>query len=139
MVVLKGAEASERVNGRSLGKHQKLGMLRASAGRVKNDTTCRTCGQRCYFRPNVMSITPFRPEEDEQTKAALAEVERYCEEHPRSPTAVRRPRVMVRGRNCVALLGSTLEDGIAGIGSSVRAALRAFDVQYSNSLKPPRG
>lgn len=42
---------------------------------------------------------------------------------------------MVRGRSVIALLGSTLEDGIAGIGSTVAAALRAFDVQYSNSLK----
>ena len=86
-----------------------------------------------------MGITPLQYNQDQQTQDALAEMERYCEEHPRSPTATRRPRIMVRGRNCVALLGSTLEDGIAGIGSSVRAALRAFDVQYSNSLKPPRG
>ena len=71
--------------------------------------------------------------------AAAAEVERYCSEHPRSPAAVRRPKVMIRGRSFVALLGSTLEDGIAGIGTSVRAALRAFDIQYLNSLKPPRG
>lgn len=87
----------------------------------------------------TMGITPIRPEEEKQARDAQAELERYCKEHPRSPSAVRRPRVMIRGRNCVALLGSTLEDGIAGIGSSVRAALRAFDVQYSNSLKPPRG
>ncbi len=86
-----------------------------------------------------MAIIPLRYNQDEQTQQALAEMERYCEEHPRSPTAVRRPRVIMRGRNCVALLGSTLEDGIAGIGSTVRAALHAFDVQYSNSLKPPRG
>ncbi len=86
-----------------------------------------------------MGIKPLHYGQDEQTQQALAEMERYCEEHPRSPTAVRRPRIMLRGRNCVALLGSTLEDGIAGIGSSVRAALRAFDVQYLNSLKPPRG
>ena len=86
-----------------------------------------------------MSITPLGHKEDQGSKQALAEMERYCEEHPRSPSAVRRPRIMLRGRNCVALLGSTLEDGIAGIGSTVRAALRAFDVQYSNSLKPPRG
>ena len=86
-----------------------------------------------------MAITPIRYNQDEETQQALAEMERYCQEHPRSPTAVRRPRVIVRGRNCVALLGSTLEDGIAGIGSTVRAALRAFDVQYANSLKPPRG
>ena len=76
--------------------------------------------------------------ETDEAAAVMAEVERYCAEHPRSPTARRRPRVMVRGRNCIALLGSTLEDGIAGIGSSVRSALHAFDVQYSNSLKPPR-
>ena len=81
----------------------------------------------------------IKPAEAEQAAAVKAEVEQYCEEHPRSPAAVRRPRVMIRGRNCVALLGSTLEDGIAGIGSSVRAALQAFDVQYLNSLKPPRG
>jgi hypothetical protein len=86
-----------------------------------------------------MAITPLRYNEDDETKQALAEMERYCKEHPRSPSAVRRPRVILRGRNCVALLGSTLEEGIAGIGSSVAAALRAFDVQYSNSLKPPRG
>lgn len=75
----------------------------------------------------------------EAEAAAAAEVERYCEEHPGSPAAVRRPKVMIRGRSFVALLGSTLEDGIAGIGSTVRAALRAFDVQYLNSLRRPRG
>lgn len=67
------------------------------------------------------------------------EVDAYCAAHPRSPSAVRRPRVMARGRSFVALLGTTLEDGIAGIGSSVASALRAFDLQYSNSLKSPRG
>ena len=86
-----------------------------------------------------MGITPLRHNEDDATQNALAEMQRYCEKHPRSPTAIRRPRIMIRGRNCVALLGSTLEDGIAGIGSSVNAALQAFDLQYSNSLKPPRG
>ena len=43
---------------------------------------------------------------------------------------------MIRGRSCVALLGSTLQDGIVGIGGTIEAALRAFDVQYSNSVKP---
>ena len=76
--------------------------------------------------------------EAEATAAAMAEMERYCKEHPRSPAAIRRPRIILRGRNCVALLGSTLEDGIAGIGSSVPSALHAFDLQYLNSLKPPR-
>ena len=70
---------------------------------------------------------------------AAAELERYCQQHPRSPTAVRRPRLMLRGRSWVALLGYTLQDGVAGIGGTVAAALRAFDIQYANSLKPPRG
>lgn len=69
-------------------------------------------------------------------EAAEAEMERYCERHPRSPTAVRRPRLMLRGRTWIALLGSTLEDGIAGLGSSVNSTLRAFDSHYRKSQKP---
>lgn len=69
---------------------------------------------------------------------ATKELARYCKRHPRSPTAVRRPRLMLRGRSWVALLGYTLQDGVAGIGNSVAAALRAFDIEYSNSVKPPR-
>jgi hypothetical protein len=76
--------------------------------------------------------------QDEQQAAAQAEMERYCEQHPLSPSAVRRPRLLLRGRSWVALLGYTLEEGIAGIGGSVEAALRAFDVQYLNSPRPPR-
>ena len=71
--------------------------------------------------------------------AAMAEFESYCEQHPGSPAAVRRPQLTIRGASCVALLGSTLQNGIAGIGGTVRAALRAFDVQYSNALRPPDG
>ncbi|MDQ6861841.1 MAG: hypothetical protein M3032_11880 [Verrucomicrobiota bacterium] len=42
---------------------------------------------------------------------------------------------MLRGHSWIALLGSTLQDGIAGIGNTVRAALRAFDSQYAASGK----
>ena len=69
---------------------------------------------------------------------AMAEMERYCAEHPQSPTAARRPKLMQRGRSWVALLGYTMQDGVAGIGESVAAALRAFDVQYLKSPKPPQ-
>ena len=69
---------------------------------------------------------------------AMAEMERYCAEHPRSPSAARRPKLMQRGRSWVALVGYTLQDGVAGIGESVAAALRAFDIQYLKSMKPPR-
>lgn len=75
----------------------------------------------------------------EAEQQATQEMARYCKEHPGSPTAARKPRLMFRGRRWVALLGYTLQDGVAGIGSTVSGALRAFDVQYSNSLKRPRG
>jgi hypothetical protein len=74
-----------------------------------------------------------------RTAAALAEMETYCDQHPRSPTAVRRPQITIRGRTWVALRGGSLENGIAGFGAAVSAALRAFAVQYSNSLRSPEG
>jgi hypothetical protein len=66
-------------------------------------------------------------------------MELYCVEHPGSPAAVRRPQISMRGGTCVALLGPDLRRGIAGMGSTVRAALRAFDTEYLNALRPPRG
>lgn len=65
------------------------------------------------------------------------EMTRYCSEHPRSPAAVRKPKLILRGRSVVALLGYTIQDGIAGIGSTVAAALRDFDRQYLRALRPP--
>jgi hypothetical protein len=85
-------------------------------------------------------IVPAKdPAKTQREAVALKEMERYCEEHPRSPSAVRRPKLLLRGRSWVALLGYTLGDGIAGIGGTVAAALAAFDLQYHNALRPPRG
>ena len=70
----------------------------------------------------------------DRTLAAMQEMERYCAAHPNSPVAIRHPRLSIRGRTFVALLGPAIEEGIAGFGDSVEAALRAFDVQYSRSL-----
>ena len=78
-----------------------------------------------------------RYEPADQTLAAMKEMELYCASHPRSPAAVRRPRLSIRGRTFVALLGPAIEEGIAGFGDSVQAALRAFDAQYSRALTPP--
>jgi hypothetical protein len=69
--------------------------------------------------------------------AAMEQMELYCEAHPGSPAAVRRPRLFVRGDLWIALLGPTVEEGIVGIGASVTAALRAFDAQYLAGLRPP--
>jgi hypothetical protein len=68
---------------------------------------------------------------------AMEQMELYCEAHPRSPSAVRQPRLFVRGEFWIALLGPSVEAGIVGIGSTVTAALRAFDAQYLAGLRPP--
>jgi hypothetical protein len=68
--------------------------------------------------------------------AAMEQMELYCQAHPGSPAAVRRPRLFVRGDLWIALLGPTVEEGIVGIGPTVTAALRAFDAQYLAGLRP---
>jgi hypothetical protein len=68
--------------------------------------------------------------------AATEQMELYCQAHPRSPSAVRQPRLFVRGELWIALLGPSVEEGIVGIGSNVTAALRAFDAQYLAGLRP---
>jgi hypothetical protein len=69
--------------------------------------------------------------------AAMEQMELYCAAHPGSPSAVRRPRLFVRGELWIALLGPSVEEGIFGIGPTVTAALRAFDAQYLAGLRPP--
>ena len=71
--------------------------------------------------------------------AAMEQMEFYGKAHPGSPSAVRRPRLFVRGKLWVALLGPSVEEGIVGIGPTVTAALRAFDTQYLAGLRPPAG
>ena len=63
-------------------------------------------------------------------KAVLRVYEEYCTQYPGSPTAVRRPRILVDRGRYVALLGRTVKRGILGFGSSVTAALRTFDDLY---------
>src|SRR5256714_4012101 len=69
--------------------------------------------------------------------AAMQRMELYCEAHPGSPSAARRPKLIYRGQLWVALLGPTVEEGIVGIGQTVDAALRAFDAQYIAGLRAP--
>jgi hypothetical protein len=71
------------------------------------------------------------------TLAAMEQRELYCQAHPGSPAAVRRPRLFIRGELWITLLGPSVEEGIVGIGSTVTAALPAFDTQYLAGLRPP--
>lgn len=77
--------------------------------------------------------------------AATEQMDMYCTAHPESPSAMRRPKLLVRSDLWIALLGPSIEEGIVGIGPNVAAALRAFDAQYmagapnetlSASIKP---
>ena len=66
--------------------------------------------------------------------AAIEQVEVYCTAHPDSPSAMRHPKLFVRSDLWIALLGPSIEEGIAGIGPNIAAALRAFDSQYNAQL-----
>jgi hypothetical protein len=74
----------------------------------------------------------------DRTTLAVETMERYCVAHPDSPVAVRRPKLFFKSGTWIALLGDNIEDGIAGFGSSVEGALRAFDLVYRRAL-PSRG
>ena len=73
----------------------------------------------------------------DKTPAAIKDMEHYCEAHPGGPAAVRRPRLILRGDNYIVLLGESIATGIVGIGRTVPAALRAFDLQYLKTIHPP--
>jgi hypothetical protein len=62
---------------------------------------------------------------------ARKEMKKYCAAHPKSPTATQRPQLSLRNGLWIALLGSSVEDGILGIGSTVERALGAFDIWYA--------
>ncbi|PYJ11883.1 MAG: hypothetical protein DMF06_01285 [Verrucomicrobia bacterium] len=67
---------------------------------------------------------------------AISRAELYYAAHPGSPAAARRPRISVRSGTWIASLDN-VRDGVVGLGSTVEAALRAFDRQYLNALRPP--
>ena len=79
---------------------------------------------------NQNGHTPRRRRGVDYAGAAGYQMEQYCREHSNSPSAARRPQLFFRGDLWIALLGPNMEEGIVGIGSTVRAALRAFDTQY---------
>jgi len=63
-------------------------------------------------------------------------IELYYAAHPGGAATVRRPRVTKQSGVWVAILGPNIQQGIVGIGPTVEAALRAFDTQYLNHLRP---
>jgi len=72
-----------------------------------------------------------------QMTPALERAELYFMAHPGTPSAVRRPQLMLRSGKWIAWVGRSLRDGIAGFGPTVEAALRAFDAEYVAALRAP--
>jgi hypothetical protein len=83
---------------------------------------------------NTNGQVPHRHHAADHAAAAIEQMEMYCNAHPDSPSAMRRPKLFVRNDLWVALLGPSIEEGIVGIGPNVAAALRAFDAQYNAGL-----
>src|SRR5262249_37755773 len=83
-------------------------------------------------RTNLISKNVSYPADP--ARMALQEMESYCVAHPSSPSAVRRPALSMRNGVWIALLRPSIEEGIVGLGSTVEAALRAFDTQYMAGL-----
>ena len=69
--------------------------------------------------------------------AAMERMELYFMAHPGSPSAVRRPRLSLRGQVWTAVLGSNRKVSVTGSGTTVEAALSDFDIQYLRALRPP--
>ena len=92
---------------------------------------------RCRMQMKKNGQTPNRRRIVDYATAAIQEMKHYRTDHPGSPSAVRCPQLFVRGDLWIALLGPNLEEGIVGIGPTVAAALRAFDVQYMAGLRLP--
>ena len=94
-------------------------------------------GSRFRFTERGASRARTKKQPADTTRAAMERMELYCMAHPGSPTAVRRPQLLVRGEVWIALLGPNIEEGIVGFGNIVEGALRAFDAQYVRGLRPP--
>jgi hypothetical protein len=71
--------------------------------------------------------------------AAMSQMELYCEAHPGSPSAVRRPRLFVRGELWIALLGPRVEEGIVGIGPTVSGPSRVRRAIFGRIASARRG
>ena len=82
-------------------------------------------------------VNTVRRSEMSHLRKAVREMEDYCALHPRTPAAVRRPRISKHQGTWIALLGPSINDGIAGFGPDVVAALEAFNRNYLATLRAP--
>lgn len=87
-------------------------------------------GKRCRTGMKKDGFPRHRRRASDHAASAVEQMKNYCAAHPGSPSAVCCPQLSSRGDLWIALLGTSLKDGIVGIGPTVPAALVAFDSQY---------
>ena len=72
-----------------------------------------------------MKTRLFNQTKRDDRTAAQGAAKRYSAEHPGGPAATQQPKILVRGGKYVALLGSSISDGVFGFRSTVASALRS--------------
>jgi hypothetical protein len=77
----------------------------------RKNTHPRSPSRAFYTRMNKNGRSSRHRHIMDYARAAMSQTELYCEAHPGSPSAVRRPRLFVRGELWIALLGPTVEEG----------------------------
>jgi len=70
--------------------------------------------------------------------AAATEAIRDVQHNMTRPSVLYRPRICIDGNQWCALYGDNLQDGVAGFGDSVQAAMSDFDVQWSRTIEQCR-
>lgn len=70
----------------------------------------------------------------EAISASVGSVRDMAIEHTR-PSVLYRPKVCIDGNMWCALYGGDLQDGVAGFGTSVAAAMEDFDKNWHEQLK----
>jgi len=121
------------------GKSLSLGLFLGKQASARCDQICPDVLLREKFpsRCSVLQRLSDVNAKNIERRTVLERAEIYYAAHPGSPSAVRRPRISVRSGTWIALLGRSVQDGIAGFGPTVERALHAFDMQYRNILRPP--
>ena len=69
-----------------------------------------------YKQMNKNGHTPQGLDAVDYAAAAIEQMDMYCTANPKSPSAMRRPKLFVRSDLWIALLGPNIEEGIVGIG-----------------------
>jgi len=83
-------------------------------------------------RARFLSVTSLAIEE--LPAVVKEDVEKFLEDHPRSPAARLRPRIGMVGDIWLAFIGPKLQPGTSGLGPTPRDALEDFNRPFMEPL-----